>query len=172
MKKSAIYAIILAPTFIASCYIAGPYLAAVRVKDAVLNRDTNTLSQMVDFPRVRDSLSIQFNQALANDPEIQNSPYAGFAAMIAQTVVQRALETYVTPEGLSRIVAERMPEQGASEFNGKTEFSWLTPQLFEVTRTAADDPTNSLTVVFEKDGLFDDWDVVYLRSPSFSTITN
>jgi hypothetical protein len=154
-----------------AAYVASPYIAAYSIKEAVVKGDTAKLARSVDFPRVRESLTIQFNQALMNDSEIQNSPFSGFVMAIGQSVVKNTLESYVTPTGITQMIQNRFPEQGEAKFTGTTEFDYVSNDVFQVTRASASDQDQLIVVTFERRGFFD-WVVVDMQSPSFSTMPN
>ena len=85
-------------------YFASPYLAASQLKAAVLAADADQLEKRVDFPAVRESLKSQLSAALLaklqNDPEMKANPFAGLGVMMMPAIVDKAVDAYVTPEGL------------------------------------------------------------------------
>jgi hypothetical protein len=71
----------------------------------------------VDFPRVRASLREQLNAQIGKSvaKDMQDNPFAALGAMIGTVAVDRAVEAFVTPEGLQRLMESELPAVGATE---------------------------------------------------------
>ena len=125
MKKSVL--LVSAISLLAGAiYVGSPYYAAHALKDAALDGDTDKLESSVDFPAVRESLKSQLAAAMMtkmqNDPEMQNNPFAGLGAVMMPAIVDRMIESYVTPEGVAAMIKGHKPtEKNNLELNPDLE---------------------------------------------------
>jgi len=120
MSKGKLIAV-LAVTFLIIYVVASPYLTVYQIKLAAEARDSAALSEHIDFGSVRqslkDQLNIQMAQEMAADEEMQNNPFAALGAGIASAMVERIVDAYVTPSGISALMAgEKLDSE-----NGKNE---------------------------------------------------
>ena len=117
-RRQLIGAAIAALVLFAGAYAGSPLLAANALKSAAQAGDADKLQQLVDFPAVRESLKGQLNamvmQAIQSDPDLKDNPFAGFAAVLAPAMVNQAIESYVTAEGISTMMSANRPAAGAS----------------------------------------------------------
>lgn len=83
-------------------YYASPYLALNTIKKAAQAGDSDTVSKYIDYPSVRQSFKDQMNAMMAK--ELMNQDTDGFAAlgaMLASTMVDKMVDGFVTPEGMT-----------------------------------------------------------------------
>ena len=81
---------------------ATPYLALNNIKKAAQAGDSDTVSKYIDYPSVRQSFKDQMNAMMAK--ELMNQDTDGFAAlgaMLASTMVDKMVDGFVTPEGMT-----------------------------------------------------------------------
>jgi len=148
-------------------YFASPLFAFQALKGAVKSGDQDALEKHVDFPAIRGSLKSQMNaQLLANmqqDPDLRDNPFAGLAFMMAPAIVDRAVETIVTPEGLSALVSsgEVRSEDGVRPNSNpankpKAKMGYKDLDTFTVSFDAeGEGATRTTTLVMKRQGLFD-----------------
>lgn len=88
---------------------AGPYLAYTAIRDAVETSDTAKLSRHVDFPQLRTNLKIQLDDYMIRrvGADVQSSPFGTFAVRMASGLAGAAVDTMVTPAGLSALLESR-----------------------------------------------------------------
>jgi hypothetical protein len=165
-------AIALIAILFAVAYFGSPYLAARNFKEAALTADADKLDEIVDFPAVRESLKSQLSSAMMskfqNDPELKNNPFAGLGLMIAPTIVEKAVNAFVTPEGISAMVRGQNPnEVKDTKLNPKLHvgYEWVSLDRFRVNLTTADDAASGPTLLFERRGLFS-WKLIRFNIPS------
>jgi hypothetical protein len=96
-------------------YVAGaPYLVAYQMKSAAEANDGEALSEHIEFPSVRQSLKDQMNASLAKgmylDAEIQDNPFAALGAAFAGVMVDKMVDTYVNPAGITQMMAGEKPQ--------------------------------------------------------------
>lgn len=152
-------------------YLGSPYFAAHQLRDAALAGNKDELEASVDFPAVRENLKSQlaaaFMHKLQNDPEMQNNPFAGLGAMIAPALVDRAVDAYITPEGIAAMIRGQKPaESGTIEMNPDIESrsDYVSLDRFRVhlrdTKLNEDGPS----LLFERRG-FASWKLIRLEMP-------
>lgn len=151
-------------------FFGSPYLAARNLQQSALSGDKDALEQVVDFPSVRESLKSQMNAAimtkLQNDPEMANNPFAGLAMMLAPAILERAVEAYVTPDGIAAIVAGQKPNGGPVEPNPNVDFEsqWINVDRFRVIAREKNSDKAMPSFLFERQG-FATWKLVKIEFP-------
>ncbi|MFA7595221.1 MAG: DUF2939 domain-containing protein [Novosphingobium sp.] len=171
MKKWIAIAIALA-CLIGGIYIGSPYYAAHALRNAALDADADEIEQSIDFPAVRDSLKSQMSAAmmtkLQNDPEMQNNPFAGLGAMLLPSIVDRAVDTYVTPDGIAAMVRGQKPtDKGKAELNPDIESrsEYVNLDRFRVRLRNARLNEEGPSLLFERRG-FASWKLIRLEMPA------
>ena len=102
MNKKLIGALIAIVVVICGYLYATPYLALNSIKKAAQAGDSDTVSKYIDYPSVRQSFKDQMNAMMAK--ELRNQDTDGFAAlgaMLASTMVDKMVDGFVTPEGMT-----------------------------------------------------------------------
>lgn len=88
-------------------YAASPFMAMGALQKAAKSGDRDRLEQLVDFPRVRESLKQDFTAGLMakaqNDASLRDNPFAGLAAMFVPALVDRIVDAAVSPAGIARM---------------------------------------------------------------------
>src|SRR5262249_39440932 len=114
MKKRVSLAV-AAVLVLAGVYFGSPYLAARSLKQAAVSGDADRLDAAVDFPAVRESLKSQMSAALmkkmAADPEMKGNPLAGLGMMLMPAIIDKAVDAYVTSDGLAALVRGAKPSE-------------------------------------------------------------
>ncbi len=94
-------------------YFASPILALQGLTAAAKAGDKARLESAVDFPAVRESLKSQLKASmtrkLEEDPKLRDNPFAAFGQMLLVGVVDKAVETYATPDAIANMVATNEP---------------------------------------------------------------
>ena len=109
-------ALILKASFVClavAAYIGSPFYTAWSIREAVRNGDSAYLQHRIDWPGVRATLAPTISQIAFDMPDAETAPqqkpglWIRFKAYIGQGAVNRAIDSYVTPEGLPRLFAAR-----------------------------------------------------------------
>lgn len=99
-----------------SVYLSlSPLLTLRGLAAAVQRRDTQALERLVDFPRVREALKRDLNEALMRDMPQARDPSAALGMLLAAGLVGPLVEALVTPEGLASIGTGQEPGQASLE---------------------------------------------------------
>lgn len=166
------FAIVVAAILFAGAYFGSAYLAARRFKQAALSTDADQLDATVDFPAVRDSMKSQLSaimmSKLQNDPEMKNNPFAGLGMMLGPVIIDKAVDAYITPDGISALVKGQKPNDGGSKDISpdiKADYEWLGIDRFRVKLTNTKTDTERPSLLFDRRGLFT-WKLVKFGLPA------
>lgn len=94
-------------------YVGSPFYTAWSIREAVRNGDSAYLEHRIDWPGVRATLAPTISQIAFDIPDAEIAPqqkpgiWKRFKAYIGQGAVNRAIDSYVTPEGLPQLFAAR-----------------------------------------------------------------
>ncbi|TPG40517.1 DUF2939 domain-containing protein [Sphingomonas koreensis] len=155
-----------------AAYAASPLLAVRGFVGAARSGDADRLEANVDFPAVRESLKSRLGAALMghiqNDPEMKDNPFAGLATMMGPAIVDRMIDTIITPDGIAAMVRQGKLHQDSSAAKTPAEhvdygYSYLSLDRFRVTLNGKD-AANPLKLIFERRGLFS-WKLVKIDIP-------
>lgn len=109
-----ILAVVAVLLLIGAGYVASPFVAAWSLREAIKTGDTATLQRKVVWESVRSSLraSIASNAQLlpeANEAgeRIRPTMWQRVKAAFGQSMLDRFIESYVTPEGLPKLFRHR-----------------------------------------------------------------
>lgn len=102
MNKKILGAIIALVVVICGYLYATPYIVLNSIKKAAQAGDSDTVSKYIDYPSVRQSLKDQMNAMMAKELINQdNDGFAALGAMLASTMVDKMVDGFVTPEGMT-----------------------------------------------------------------------
>jgi hypothetical protein len=111
VKRSAIFTFVI--TFVAVGYVCSPFVTAWRIREAVRNGNSDYLATAIEWGSVRATLKPSIARIALGLPETvldaSASPglWTRFKAYWGQGMVERAVESYVTPEGLPQLFSLR-----------------------------------------------------------------
>jgi hypothetical protein len=170
VKKWGLVIAVLAILF-GGAYFGSAYLAASHFKHAALSADADQLDATVDFPAVRESLKSQFSAMLTkkmqNDPDMKGNPFAGLGMMLVPVVIDKAVDVYVTPDGISAMVEGEKPNSGQPKGDNpdiKATHEWVTLDRFRVNLTNTKTHADGASLLFERRGLFS-WKLIKVGLP-------
>lgn len=117
MKKAAVLISALLAGALLAYTAAGPFITLYQIRAALEARDAGKLAQYVDFPVLRENLKAQINALILGElpAGVADNPFGAFGLALAGTLVDSLVEGYVTPGGLSTLLAGRLPQQQAPE---------------------------------------------------------
>jgi hypothetical protein len=158
----------VAALVLATVVALSPFAATAGFRRAGLAGDSRALAAKVDFPSVRAELhrtvSARLLHRVRTDDEISHNPMAGFSLLALPSLVERAVISVASPEGLAALVqtgeAPRTPiearyppppaERPPVHWRGR-HVSW---NAFEVVVRRADaPPSRSSRLLFERRAL-------------------
>ncbi|HAH65500.1 MAG TPA: hypothetical protein DCL72_08505 [Rhizobiales bacterium] len=153
-------------------YIAYPYLTLFWLDRAVLTGNTASLESLIDWPLVRQQLKADVKLALIQSAQTQvgKRNFAGIfggalTALLAPTVVDSAVDEWVTPEKLvnnEEVVKRRQEQKSFADF--VTYAFFTSPTAFRADLRDPKDPKSpTLTVLMALSGVR--WRVVALKLP-------
>jgi hypothetical protein len=112
--------------------VATPYITIYQMKAAAERQDGEALSEFIEFPSVRQSLKDQLNtlivKSMGQGSGIEGNPMTLLGASFAGALVEKMVDAYVTPSGISELMSGSAPtssrggkaveDGGTSPFNG------------------------------------------------------
>jgi len=152
---------------------AGPYLTVSAIKTGIVEKDSEKLSENIEFPTLRQNMKEQFNAAMMKNTatELKDNPFAALAAALATKMVDGIVDSFVTPSGLAALMEGKKPSKG--ENNGNTpppkkddlfknaRFSYDSMSKFSI--WVPNDKGEEARFVLKRDGL--SWKLVNLVIP-------
>jgi Protein of unknown function (DUF2939) len=176
-----------------AAYIAAPFATAWSIREAVRNGDAAYLENKIDWPAVRVTLAPTIGKLILDAPDPEQVPVTNpglwqrFKVYMGQGAVNRAVESYVTPEGLTKLfnyrklyrdyvsgqpdesklsVTDRMKRMWARV--KRAEFTSLT--TFEIDMADKHDPDRVYLAKLALEGI--NWKVKELRIRTLTTANN
>lgn len=109
------FVIIVAIGFVA----ASPFFTIANIKTAIVEQDSEKFSDNIDFPIFRQNLKNRFNRAMMENigEEIRGNPLAAIAAGFATKMADGVVDSFVTPNGLARLMEGKKPSISRSRRN-------------------------------------------------------
>jgi hypothetical protein len=99
---------------LAATYVASPFYAMWNLREAVKRGDTAAIEERVEWPTVRESLKASLARhpsliatVTAAGGDVTPSVWQRIKGAFGATMVDRFIETYVTPEGLPKLLDYR-----------------------------------------------------------------
>ena len=175
MRKGWIIAIGAALALVALAYGASPYVAVRGFVAAAKKGDAEKLGAAVDFPAVRADLKPQLTAAVTTrmerDPEMRGNPLAGLGVMLMPTILDRMIDSVVTPDGIAALVrAGKVGHAGANATAPQRvdyDYGYVTLDRFGVTLRRKDAAGDPVRLVFQRRGLFS-WKLIRIALPQSS----
>jgi hypothetical protein len=175
MRKGWIIAVGAALALVALAYGASPYVAVRGFVAAAEKGDAEKLGAAVDFPAVRADLKPQLTAAVSarmeRDPEMRGNPLAGLGVMLMPTILDRMIDSVVTPDGIAALV--RAGKVGRAETSGTApprvdyDYGYVALDRFGVTLRRKDATGDPVRLVFQRRGLFS-WKLIRVALPQSS----
>lgn len=124
-----------------AAYVASPFATAWNIREAVRNGNAAYLHTAIDWPSVRETLKptlsrLALNMPLEGEEHAGNKPglWQRMKAYWGQGAVNRAIDSYVTPEGLPQLFALR---KNYRDVTGAVDDSKTLPLTERMTRAWA-----------------------------------
>lgn len=161
MKYLAIV-VVLAGAALGGYYYGSPYLAVADLRDAVASKNSENLSELIEFPAVRQSLKEQMTLVMMTNmkKEAADNPFALIGAGFATNIVDGMIDGFVSPSGLSKIL-ENEDGSGPAVFDN-VELEYPKLDKFIITIQKDKEP---LRIVMRRSG-FAAWKITEMRIPT------
>lgn len=176
MRTKWLVMAVLALSIGAVVFLVSPWWSIAGLVQSVRAGDKYRTELYLDFPRVRASLREQLNAQIGESmsEHMQGNPFAALGAMIGTVAVDRAVEAFVTPEGLQRLMENELPTAGTQEgadsrvaiarhAYDKIGLEWLSASSIRVLILEEGTGTVATTARLERAGLR--WRVVDVEIP-------
>ena len=167
-RKIVTGALIAAVVGLAVALFVSPFIAAQALVRAARTGDAAGLERQVDFPAFRTSLKSELNARAGleiRDRAKGDRGLAALAMLLAPSLVEGAVDNFVTPQGVAALVRSGetpQPERPVPADDtpaapkDKVRQSWAYRGLnrFAVTVTRDDKPDDELVLILERRGPF------------------
>jgi hypothetical protein len=156
-------------------FIATPFIAVWKMRNAAINRDAETFCYFIDFPLFRENLKADLNAKMLfnvqNDPKLKDNPFSGLAAIAGPAMINSMVDGYVTPAAIemmfkgqkqkeSNIATETFNQDFMNDTKANVESAYVSFSEFQV---AVRSPEGQNSVfVFERRGIFS-WQLVRMK---------
>ena len=101
----------------AAYIVAAPYITVHQMSSAAENHNGEALSEHVEFPSVRQSIKDQMNamfvKRMAESDEMKSNAFAVFGAALVGVMVDKMVDAFVTPAGITQLMAGEKPQPQA-----------------------------------------------------------
>lgn len=180
-KRTVLASVFALLALASGMYFASPWWSLGNLAQAARAGDKDKLALYVDFPRVRESIGDQANALLMEQGarESDDNPFAPLAALMGGFVVEKLLDTYVTPAGVGRFIDENwQSEPGAEKLSrwemiqrvrDRVEFEWLSHDHIRL-HLKDDGGGEATTALIQRAGLR--WRVVDFTIPTGPTASS
>lgn len=107
--KKIVWIVISLLILIAGYVVAGPFLTAYSIRTALVEQDSEKLSEKIDFPELRQNVKDQFRAIMMEkaSAELKDNPFAAVATGFAAKMADGIVDTVVTPSGLSNLMEKK-----------------------------------------------------------------
>jgi hypothetical protein len=125
----------------ATLYIGAPFATAWGIREAVRTGNSTFLSYAVEWPSVRETLKPDIARIALNLPDPEQDPvasgglWARFKTYWGRGAVERMVDKYVTPEGLTQLFTLRRSYR--DYISGDDDEAKTTPLFDRIARTWA-----------------------------------
>jgi hypothetical protein len=102
---------------------AGPYLTINSIKNGIVEKDAELLSENIEFPVLRQNLKDQLNAQIMKKtvPELGDNPFAALAVGFASKMLDALVDSIVTPSGLAAAMEGKKPHLNPKKNSGPKE---------------------------------------------------
>lgn len=111
--------------------VASPYITVYQIKSAAESHDGEALSEHIEFSSVRQNIKEQMNamieKKMAEDENMKDNPFSGLASLFAEKMVDRMVKVYITPGGITQLMAGEKPQVKTVEEGAKVDVASRTP---------------------------------------------
>lgn len=160
---------------IAGYVVAAPYITVYQMKSAAEKHDGEALAEHIEFPSLRQSIKDQMNamflDKMAKNNDLKGTPFAGLSMMFAGTLVDKAVDVYVTPTGITKLMAgekvsideksQGTKDKATKEPFKNAKFAYESTDKFVV--TVADKPEEPVRFILRRQGI--EWKLTEIKLP-------
>ncbi len=113
VRKTLLVISIVAATAGSIWFYFSPYLALQQLKTAAQNSDTEELTELVDFPAVRESVKEALKASVMREmKKMEDNPFAALGMLMADAMIDPMVESFVSPNGIAALSEGQRPAKG------------------------------------------------------------
>ncbi len=161
--------LLLAILVAGACFVTAPWWAFRSLRDAARTGDVPSLSKLVDYPAVRQSLGDQLAGRKAEDqappPSVFTDPIGAIKhAFTPPPPELPQVEAYVSPRGLADLTAGKSPGQPLPRREPFPVIAFWGPDRCRITVADPDAHGRKTEFTFQRRGVFD-WKLTRILLP-------
>jgi hypothetical protein len=150
--------------FLAFLYVVWPYYTTFwELATAVRSGDSATISELVDWERLRTSFKAQLRARIQPFGEDTTEPFEFLGGVLGLAIGDRLIDSMidrtVTPQGLANLLKEKPANYKPPNFFGSVKFAFFVSPIHF--RLDLGDPDLSMTLMFKGTG----WQVIDVTLP-------
>ena len=144
------------------------------MKSAAKNKDSDKLSQYVDYPTLRESFKANVSAYMANEMTKSQNGFEAFGMALGMAMVNQMVDAYITPENLAMLIqgqnaqigGSTAPSEGNTSSKTNTDISMSYEGLnqFVVKFKTKDSSNEEVKLIFKRYGIIS-WKLAALRLP-------
>lgn len=130
-NKYFLFVIVVIVSFFGCYWYYSPYLALSNIRDAAQSKDANAFNELVDYPKVRESLKGQIAAVMAKEAASSHDGLAVFGNMLGMALVNPMVDALVRPESVMHAMqsgemkkAQASAHLGTQAVPGKKPVEW------------------------------------------------
>lgn len=153
-------------------FAATPYMAVSNIKDSIVEKDSEELSENIDFPVLRQNLKDQLNAKMMENmaDELSNNPFAALGMGLASTMVDGMIDGFITPAGLAQSMQGKKARSSSTGNVNKDELfkdaRFTYDSMSKFSAWVPNEDGEEIRFVLKRDGL--NWKLVNMVLPDFS----
>jgi hypothetical protein len=157
--------------------IFSPYLTLINIKNAAQNKDSEKLSQYVDYPTLRESFKANVSALMASEMTKSNNGFEALGMALGAALVNQMVDAYITPENLAMMLNGQSTQIGGNSTPGPVEtttpskvdadilMSYEGMNQFIVKIKSKGAPGEPVALIFKRYGIIS-WKLAGLRLPA------
>ena len=173
MKNKYIIITTILSMFICLFYIYTiPFQKINKIKNILQSKNTEALSEHIDFPLLRENVKSQLKTSLIkemnNDEEMTNNPFSGLTLGLGTIVIDKMVDSFITPSGIHSVIMGHDPRNSFKENSDvnhseidkpstrsepEIHMSYQSLKQFNITINNEDDSKSNVQLVLRRTGL-------------------
>jgi len=172
MRKTSVLVLALVVGFVLA-YFGSPYWAAHDLSEALKAGDADRIEADVDVSAVKDNLKSQLTSAymrkMQSDPDMKGNPFAALGALIVPAIIDKAIDAYITPDGLAAIMKGQKPGDAQGDNSNRavhytSDEEYIGLNRFRVNNMNKQSGHKGPSLLFERRGVFS-WKLIKIELP-------
>ena len=168
MKKTT-YAALGVIAFLITVALGSPYFAVYQIRVAISERNTDALSDHVDFPALRENIKGQIMGGVMDTAQMKANPFADMGRALAVAMIGPVIDSMVSPRGLVALMSRNGPppesDGHANSLSGSHNYTVAFKGWDKVVLLQTDENSHEGTLTLRRYGLWT-WKIISIELPA------